>query len=345
MTRPADPLAVVHVCCTDSFAGVERHVTELALAQAERGDRVLVIGGHLPRMRTALKDRVDVLPGHRIATALRSLRSMDFRPHVLNAHMTAAEIACLLGRPAGVPVIATRHFAAARGAATPLRPILRALGQRLAGQIAVSRYVADHVDGPSTVVLTGVPAHIGRAAARDREPWVLVAQRLEAEKDTEMALRAFAGSGLPETGWLLKICGDGSLRPELERRAVELRIDDSTEFLGHRSDVHELMRRAGILFASGPREAFGLSIVEAMACGLPVVAAGSGAHLETLGSVPDAALFAPDDPDGAARLLAELARDVSLRDAYGRRLQDAQRDLFTVDVQARNTDAAYRSFL
>ena len=51
------------------------------------------------------------------------------------------------------------------------------------------------------------------------------------------------------------------------------------------------MRAAGVLLAPRTDEAFGLSVVEAMARGLPVVAAGSGAHLETVGSVPGAALF------------------------------------------------------
>ena len=75
------------------------------------------------------------------------------------------------------------------------------------------------------------------------------------------------------------------------------------------------------------------------------MAAGSGAHLETVGSVPGAALFGPDDSEEAARLLKDLAADVAQRDDYGRRLQVAQREQFTVDIQARNTDAAYRSFL
>ena len=83
------------------------------------------------------------------------------------------------------------------------------------------------------------------------------------------------------------------------------------EFLGHRSDVHDLMRSAAIFVATRPDEAFGLSVVEAMARGLPVVAAGSGAHLETVGSVPGAALFGPGDSDEAARLLEDLAADVA----------------------------------
>jgi glycosyltransferase involved in cell wall biosynthesis len=105
------------------------------------------------------------------------------------------------------------------------------------------------------------------------------------------------------------------------------------------------MRTAGVLLAPDEDEAFGLSVVEAMARGLPVVAAGSGAHLETVGSTPGAALFAPGDPGDAARLLRELALSEHARDEYGARLQAVQREHFTVEQQARRTDAAYQALL
>ena len=155
----------------------------------------------------------------------------------------------------------------------------------------MSQYVADHVDGASTVVLSGVRPEPDRVAAVDRLPVVLVAQRLEREKHTDVAVRAFAASGLADAGWRLTIAGDGALRGELEELAASLRLGDAVEFLGHRRDVWDLMRAAGVLLAPRTDEAFGLSVVEAMARGLPVVAAGSGAHLETVGSVPGAALF------------------------------------------------------
>ena len=119
----------------------------------------------------------------------------------------------------------------------------------------------------------------------------------------------------------------------------------SVEFLGHRRDMWELMRAAGVLLAPRTDEAFGLSVVEAMARGLPVVAAGSGAHLETVGSAPGAALFEPGDADDAARLLRELADSQEERESYGARLQVVQRERFTVEQQARRTDAVYRELL
>src|SRR6185436_15669845 len=120
---------------------------------------------------------------------------------------------------------------------------------------------------------------------------------------TDVAVRAFAASGLANDGWRLTIAGDGALRGELEDLAASLRLGGAAEFLGHRRDMWELMRSTGVLLAPRTDEAFGLSVVEAMARGLPVVAAGSGAHLETVGSAPGAALFIPGDSDDAAHLL------------------------------------------
>ena len=114
------------------------------------------------------------------------------------------------------------------------------------------------------------------------------------------------------------------------------------DFLGHRNDVWDLMQSSAVLLAPDTDEAFGLSVVEAMARGLPVVAAGSGGHLETVGSVPGAALFRPGDPEDAARLLRDLAGSEEKRDAYGARLQALQREQFTVDTAGPPTDAVYR---
>jgi glycosyltransferase involved in cell wall biosynthesis len=82
-----------------------------------------------------------------------------------------------------------------------------------------------------------------------------------------------------------------------------------------------------------------------MARGLPVVAAGSGAHLETVGGTPGAFLFRPGDAEDGGRQLAELAGSPDLRDDYGARLQAVQREQFTVDEQARRTQAVYEGVL
>jgi glycosyltransferase involved in cell wall biosynthesis len=259
--------------------------------------------------------------------------------------MTASEIAgviAALGTRAAV--VTTRHFADARGS-TPLnRWVGRRAASRIDAQIAVSAYAAQYVEGPSTVVHAGV---------RDRAPvepctrqnTVLVAQRLEPEKRTDMALDAFAASKLANRGWVLVVAGGGSLRAALERRAERLGIARSTRFLGHTTDVHNLMATAGLLLAPRPDEAYGLSVVEAMAAGLPVVAARGGGHLETVGTVPVAALFPPGDVVAAGTTHADLAADEAARAGYGESLRRAQRERFTLGAQQRATDHVYRGVL
>ncbi len=345
MTAPA-ALRIVHVCCTHAFAGVERHVSELAAAQTGSGHRVTIIGGHPARVQEVAGPAVRVLPGHTIPVAMRSIRRLTAKPDILNVHLTAAEVAVALSRRTrGVAVVSTRHIALPRGARRLGRPAVWWGARRVDAQIAVSRFVAERVDGESRVVLSGVQPDPGRVTAAERRPVVLVAQRFEREKETDVAVRAYARSGLAREGWRLLLAGDGALRGELEELVRTLGLVGDVDFLGYRDDVWDLMRSSGLFLAPDTDEAFGLSVVEAMARGLPVVAAGSGAHLETVGSVPDAALFGPGDVDDAARVLRDLALSPDAREQYGAALQAAQRERFTVDEQARRTDAVYREVL
>jgi glycosyltransferase involved in cell wall biosynthesis len=102
------------------------------------------------------------------------------------------------------------------------------------------------------------------------------------------------------------------------------------------------MATAGLLLAPRPDEAYGLSVVEAMAVGLPVVAAAGGGHLETVGPVSGSGLFPPEDVAGAAAALRALAVDEGRRAGYGEDLRAAQRERFTLEAQQRATDEVYR---
>lgn len=342
----ASALRILHAIRSDGFAGVEHHVATLAVAQRQQGNRVAVIGGDPTSMRAAIGD-----PGirHRPAvTVLDTALAIDDwrRCDILHVHMTAAEIAALMAvRSWSVPVVSTRHFGGRRGTSVGGRLAAPFVEKRISAQIAISGYVAGLIGGPSTVVHHGVPSTSASPGVAGRESSILVAQRLEREKDTDVALRAFALARLAERGWRLDIAGDGAELPHLRRLAEQLGIADAVRFLGRRSDVTLLMQRAGLFLATCAVEGLGLAVLEAMAAGLPVVAARAGGHLETVGALAGAALFDPGDAGHAGSLLAHLADDVEERERYGAQLQVLQRELFTVEAQARATDAVYRSVL
>lgn len=331
--------------CTDSFAGVERHVAVLAAAQHDDGHDVTVLGGDQARMRAAI-DRPGVLlrPLPDVVAALRQLAGpAGRRADVVATHMTEADLAALISPGlARTAIVSTRHFARRRGATPPPRLAAERLQSRLAGEIAVSEYIAGAIDVDATVVLPGIHDRPAGPPPSQREHTVLVVQRLEEEKATDVAVRAFAASGLAGLGWRLVVAGDGSQREELKSLAARLGITAATDFLGHRGDVDELMTQHGMLLAPCPVEGLGLSVVEAMASGLPVVAAAAGGHLETAGAVPGAALFTPDDDEQAAGLLADLAADPARRDRLGHDLRERQQQLFSVAAQSAATEQVYR---
>ena len=340
-------MRIIHAVCTSEFGGVERHIALLAAMEHDRGHDVVVLGGDPGIMRRTI-DRAGV--EHRpvsgvgeVAIALSQFRDAD----VFNVHMTAAEVAAAFAFPARhVPVVATRHFAARRGRSSRAASVVaRRAAARISAQIAVSCYVAEQVEPPTVVVVTGVVARPDAVTSGQRAPRVLVAQRLESEKGTEDAVQIFAASRLAEHGWGLDIAGIGSQRSSLERLVVRLDLGASVRFLGHRDDVAALMDQASLLIGPGQQEALGLTVLEAMAHGLPAIAARVGGHLETLGAVLPELCYPADALDAAGELLRTLADDPVRRDVVGRHLQRAQRRDFSLLAQAAATEAVYRSVL
>ncbi len=97
-----------------------------------------------------------------------------------------------------------------------------------------------------------------------------------------------------------------------------------------------------MLLAPTPDEAFGLTVVEAMASGLAVVAAAAGGHLETVGPVASDWMFAPGDPVAAAGRLRALADSPEDREALGRRLRGRFEAEYTIERHVDRLEALYR---
>jgi len=292
-------------------------------------------------MHAALALNCTFLPGDSVSQARASLGSIGDLD-VVNTHMSQADLVGMRSPQVrgGAALVPTRHFTAPRGGNLLSRTVFGLLDRRVSAEISISECVAEAIGTPSTVVLTGVAdARVTSAAPRSQS--VLMVQRLESEKATDIALDAWSRADARSRGWRLRIAGDGSQRPALEEQARSLGIAGTVDFLGARRDVAALLDDAALFVAPTPSEAFGLSAAEAMAHAVPVVASAGGGHLETVGSVEGAALFAPGDAAAAAAQIDALASDPDRRIAYGAALQDFQREKLTIDRWARETLAVF----
>jgi glycosyltransferase involved in cell wall biosynthesis len=319
---------IVHVVTTRGFAGVERYVTDVARETAARGWDVVVVGGDGTRVPDAAGRQVRWEAGATLLESARSLHRVG-TCDIAHAHMTAAEAIAIAARPFHrAPVIATRHFAARRGASLAGRCIAPFIARGITREIAVGQFVADHMEHqPSVVVHSGVAS--SPCLWRTESRVVLVLQRLELEKDTATALRAWHTSRLAEDGWRLRIVGDGSQRRALESLVAAEAIPSVT-FTGPTADVAGELAAAGVLLAPALAEPLGLAVLEAMSAGVPVAASASGGHLETVGAVKDPMLFSPGDVTSAARALRALTSE-SLRARLSREARRTVAERFTIE--------------
>jgi GT2 family glycosyltransferase/glycosyltransferase involved in cell wall biosynthesis len=331
-------LRIAHVVVTDAFAGVERYICQVANGLALRGHQVDVIGGAPARMRAELDHTVVHRPATTVVAGARALVRVR-RADLVHVHMTAAEASAFLARPvSGAPVVATRHFAAERGSGPLQRALARIVARPVVADVAISEFVARTVHGPTALVPNGVA---DRPQAPLDEPVVVMLQRLDEEKSPAVGLGAWAASGLGDRGWRLVVAGSGVLRPDLERLAGTLGCAVSVSFAGLVADTDALLAGASILLAPAPAEPFGLSVVEAMSHGLAVVAAGGGAHLETVGDA--GVLFAPGDTAAAAAALVDLAGDRDARRAVGAALRERQQERYSLTLHLDRLESLYAS--
>ena len=154
-----------------------------------------------------------------------------------------------------------------------------------------------------------VPAHPGSAPPRVRFG---IAARLVPEKDHFTLLRAFAAVLNEIPGAELQIAGDGPLRERLSAFAKELNTGNRVTFLGTLPDTAHFLSQLDIFVLSSLNEGLPLSILEAMAAGLPVVATRAGGVEEAAIDGQTAFLVNPGDSNALAQAMIQMVREPNL---------------------------------
>ncbi|MGC9328803.1 MAG: glycosyltransferase family 4 protein [Candidatus Hinthialibacter sp.] len=156
-----------------------------------------------------------------------------------------------------------------------------------------------------------------------RAPTVLAVGRLHPQKAYDILLPAFAQAAGNHPEWQLNILGEGELRGELQRMGEELGIGERVHWLGCSKDAFSFYRNADIFVLPSRHEGTPNALLEAMACGLPVIVSdASPGPLEYVKN-EEAGLAAPvDDVEALAEALRRLMSDAGLRERLGRRAKE-----------------------
>lgn len=243
---------------------------------------------------------------------------------------------CASGSP--VPAITHGCYRESRLATVPL--VLAASVHRQAWRSLVSAYqfvsmsLRDQLAGldlPKDRVFVRhhlIPRRDTAPAAR--EPMVFCAGRLDEAKGVRLLMAGWDRyrSMAANPGLRLAIAGAGPL--EQEMRAWVSRVP-STEFLGQVSGPRcaEMMSRArAVILPSICEETFGLAAVEAMAVGVPPIAAAHGAFPELITSGVDGMLFRPGDPAALAAAIGDVEVHPARYERYGNRARQTYEDRF-----------------
>lgn len=144
--------------------------------------------------------------------------------------------------------------------------------------------------------------------ATDSTLVMMYAGRLDGEKRPDIVLEAFARvrASIPDV--VLVLAGDGPMRAALRQRGEEVGNVHVLDFVQDRTRLATLLASADIYVSGMAFETFGLSVVEAQACGLPVVGVRAGAMTDRVAHGDDGYLVTPESPEEMADVILHTPR-------------------------------------
>ena len=355
-----------------NIGGVATYTLSLSRELIRRGHRIAIAsgGGVLASDAAAAGMELWVAPlhtsaefslpvwraGHRLAGRLRH-DPVD----VIHAHSRVAQVvAARLSRHLGIPYVTTWHGFFRPNLGRRLWPCT---GDRT---IAISEPVRRHLmevfrvpeerirlipNGVDTARFASLPD--GGAVRRYREaqglppdrPVIGGVGRLAAGRVKGFDLLLGAAQRLLSTvpDLHILIVGDGPRRPSLEEKVEHLGLHGRVHLVGTAEDIRLPLAAMDVfVFPVRWNEGFGLSLVEAMAAGKPVVATRVGAVPDIVRHGQDGWLVEPEDVVSLADGIAHLLRDPSAARRMAQAAQERAREAFSLARMADQVEAVYR---
>jgi glycosyltransferase involved in cell wall biosynthesis len=336
------------------YAPVRLEVSATSLAPDDRGDNVIV--GRLTEAGLS----PTYLSNHRLldpAGFLRLVRMLRRAPvDVVHAHLSySAILVPLAARLVGKPVVATLHTCPQHHAG--LREWLKErLSVRISARLGRLVFVSQHVyneyvrrHGPARPTWRVIPNGVDldryhvrtRPTPTDSPVWAVVAALRPGKNHLDL-LRAWAGVVTAQPGAILLIVGDGPCRGDIERAVSAAGLCESVRLLGRREDVPEILRTVDGVVSASIDEALPTALIEAGACGLPIVAADAGGTREIVVDGVTGRLVPVGDVSALTEALLSTIRDPARATAYGLAANALVQEKYSMKTWVENLDHLYR---
>ncbi len=360
------PTRVLMILDTFSFGGAENLVAELARCASgsleisaaslapQEPDRDAMAGrlaeaGLDPQYLTVrrLLDPTGLMK--LVATLRRSAAD------VVHAHLDySATVVPLAARLAGKPVVATLHVSPQRDAGwrTRLKERLSVrIPARFGRLVFVSRHIYDEyarLHGPARptwrVIPNGVDLDrytVGGGGHNETGPvWAMVAA-MRPDKNHRDLITAWAAVVARHPDATLLIVGDGPTRSATEAAVTNAGLDGAVRFLGRREDVPAILGRVDGVVSASVDEALPTALIEAGACGLPVVAADAGGTREIVVDGLNGRLVPVRDVPALTEALLSVIENPERAAEYGKAARARVEEMYSVPVWVERLEALY----
>lgn len=372
LSRPANrPLSVAHLVWGLEMGGSQSSLLSITRNSNHQGLRTRVISFHGGAAAAILKEAgssVTVLvkrPGFDTAVTLRLAAELERdRPDLLHCHDFTS---CFWGNRAADriglrPRVATLH-SWMLGLSWPKRIIYirelrrmdrlivlsRATRERLRRRGIDNDVLADLPVGPDLSAVSAPAQRVATRLALGVSPAAIVAltcARLEPEKNLPLLVELAHLLHADDPPIRFLVAGEGSRRAHLEHLVKKRGLEQSVTLLGLRRDVPALLAAADLFLLPSRSEELPLSVLEAMAAGLPVVATPVGALPEIVPGNPGAGFLIPvRDIEDWVRRVRDLAADPLLRLKLGEEGRRLVRERFDVLWNVAALTACYRELV
>jgi glycosyltransferase involved in cell wall biosynthesis len=360
-------LKVFQLISSAGHYGAEAMLLNLSRSLVERGCEVTVgifHNEHAPNLEIAaravacgLQTEILECRGRLDIGAVRALRSLlrTEKPEVLHLHGYKADVYGALAAYGGnIPRVATCHNWLSGTTALGLYNRIDLLALRSCRRLAaVSDAVASilRTSGIPPQRIAVIPNGIDIASFESAAPAIdfpgrpilgMVA-RLDMNKGFGPLLHALVEitKHCPEI--LLVVAGEGPARSEIERSIIDLQLHNNVRLLGDRKDMPELYASFDFFVLPSLNEGMPLTVLEALASGLPVVATRTGAIPSVVRDGVSGILVEPGDVGSLAAAILKLTRDPELRDRMGAAGRQKVRAEYTASSMAHRYLELYRS--